>query len=63
MFPFSTGDDGKKFKTRSGETVKLMELLDEAVRIAGDAIQKRNEEEGYKARPNIQIVLLWLHPF
>ena len=24
------GEDGKKFKTRSGETVKLSELLDEA---------------------------------
>ena len=23
------GEDGKKFKTRSGETVKLMSLLDE----------------------------------
>ena len=30
--PFGTvnGDDGKKIKTRSGESVKLSELLDEA---------------------------------
>lgn len=25
------GEDGKKFKTRSGETVRLVDLLDEAV--------------------------------
>lgn len=52
---FFSGEDGKKFKTRSGETVKLRELLDEAVRIAGDAIRKRKEEEGgngFQARPN-----------
>jgi len=29
-FGLVQGTDGKKFKTRSGETVKLMELLDEA---------------------------------
>lgn len=26
------GKDGKKFKTRSGDTVRLVDLLDEAVR-------------------------------
>lgn len=26
------GEDGKKFKTRSGHTVRLVDLLDEAVR-------------------------------
>lgn len=26
------GEDGKKFKTRSGETVRLVDLLDEAVK-------------------------------
>mmetsp|Transcript_24971 Transcript_24971/g.63731 ORF Transcript_24971/g.63731 Transcript_24971/m.63731 type:complete len:602 (+) Transcript_24971:35-1840(+) len=30
-FGVVTGEDGKKFKTRSGETVKLVDLLDEAV--------------------------------
>ncbi|MFO0131416.1 MAG: arginine--tRNA ligase [bacterium] len=29
-FGLVLGADGKKFKTRSGDTVKLMELLDEA---------------------------------
>lgn len=41
-----TGEDGKKFKTRSGETVKLSDLLMEAVRIAGESIRKRRKEEG-----------------
>lgn len=40
------GEDGKKFKTRSGETVKLTDLLSEAVRIAGDTIRSRRAEEG-----------------
>jgi arginyl-tRNA synthetase len=26
------GEDGKRFKTRSGDTVRLVDLLDEAVR-------------------------------
>lgn len=30
-FGMVCGDDGKRFKTRSGETVKLVDLLDEAV--------------------------------
>lgn len=29
-FGLVMGPDGKKFKTRSGETVKLFDLLDEA---------------------------------
>ncbi|CAM9414304.1 unnamed protein product, partial [Sphacelaria rigidula] len=47
------GEDGKKFKTRSGETVKLTDLLTEAVRIAKNDIRERraNEEgEGYEVR-------------
>lgn len=40
------GEDGKKFKTRSGETVKLTDLLSEAVRIARDSIRSRRAEEG-----------------
>jgi len=35
------GDDGKKFKTRSGDTVKLSDLLDEAVDRAKQEITKR----------------------
>eukprot|EP00931_Biecheleriopsis_adriatica_P004295 TRINITY_DN105991_c0_g1_i1.p1 TRINITY_DN105991_c0_g1~~TRINITY_DN105991_c0_g1_i1.p1 ORF type:complete len:586 (+),score=152.21 TRINITY_DN105991_c0_g1_i1:70-1827(+) len=39
------GEDKKKFKTRSGETVKLVDLLDEAVERAGVEIKKRVEEQ------------------
>lgn len=36
------GEDGKKFKTRSGDTVKLSELLDEGVRRAEQKLQEKN---------------------
>lgn len=39
------GDDRKKFKTRSGETVKLTDLLDEAVDRAMTEITKRVEQQ------------------
>jgi arginyl-tRNA synthetase len=49
------GEDGKKFKTRSGETVRLRDLLDEAiVRVRADlearlAEEGREETEEFKA--------------
>lgn len=45
-FGLVQGEDGKKFKTRSGETVKLTDLLSEAVRIAGEDIRERWTQEG-----------------
>jgi len=39
------GEDKKKFKTRSGETVKLTDLLDEAVEKAGAEIASRVAEQ------------------
>ena len=39
------GADRKMFKTRSGETVKLVDLLDEAVARAGEAVADRSELE------------------
>lgn len=36
------GSDGKPFKTRSGDTVKLIELLDEAVRRAYILVDEKN---------------------
>ncbi len=45
-FGLVLGEDGKKFKTRSGETVKLMDLLDEALRRATDDVRTRLESEG-----------------
>lgn len=40
------GEDGKKFKTRSGETVRLQDLLDEAVSRARADVEARVEAEG-----------------
>ena len=46
MHPFGMmmGDDGKPFKTRTGGTVKLAELLDEAVVRAQALIKEKNPE-------------------
>ena len=38
------GEDGKPFKTRSGGTVKLAELLDEAEQRAGQLVRTKNPE-------------------
>lgn len=43
-FGLVQGEDGKKFATRSGDTVRLRDLLDEAVRIAGDDLRTRYED-------------------
>lgn len=43
-FGMMLGADGKPFKTRTGGTVKLAELLDEAVERAQTKLQKRREE-------------------
>jgi arginyl-tRNA synthetase len=43
-FGLVQGEDGKKFATRSGDTVKLKDLLDESVRIAGIDIRSRRED-------------------
>jgi arginyl-tRNA synthetase len=44
-FGLVQGEDGKKFATRSGDTVKLKDLLNEAIRIAGDDIRSRSENQ------------------
>lgn len=41
-FGMMMGDDGKPFKTRTGGTIKLAELLDEAVVRASDLIKEKN---------------------
>lgn len=43
-FGMMMGDDGKPFKTRTGGTVKLAELLDEAVVRAKDVIKEKNPD-------------------
>lgn len=36
------GSDGRPFKTRSGDTIKLVDLLDEAIRRAHDLVSQKN---------------------
>lgn len=43
-FGMMMGDDGKPFKTRTGGTIKLAELLDESVVRARDLIKEKNPE-------------------
>ncbi len=45
-FGLVQGEDGKKLKTRSGDTVRLRELLDEAVERSEADLRRRLEEEG-----------------
>ena len=55
-FGLVLGEDGKKLKTRSGETVRLKDLLDEAIAharaVLEDCLKKENREESeeYKAQ-------------
>lgn len=39
------GEDGKKFKTRSGDTVRLVELLDEGLKRAADKLKEKDRHE------------------
>ena len=45
-FGLVQGDDGKKLKTRSGDTVRLRDLLDEAVERAQADLRRRLDDEG-----------------
>ena len=45
-FGLVQGEDGKKLKTRSGDTVRLRDLLDEAVERSEADLRRRLEEEG-----------------
>ncbi len=47
------GSDGRPCKTRSGDTVKLSELLDEAVRRAFDLVSEKNPDLDEKERQSI----------
>ena len=52
-----TGDDGKPFKTRSGDTVKLGELLDEAVERAYKTVCEKSAELPEEQRKEIARVI------
>ena len=45
-FGLVQGEDGKKLKTRSGETVRLRDLLEEAITRARAGLEARLQEEG-----------------
>jgi len=44
-FGMLLGSDGKKIKSRSGETIKLRELLDEAGQKAKEKLEERAKED------------------
>lgn len=48
-FGLVMGEDGKKFKTRSGDVVRLVELLDEAVARCKATIEERRAEQQQQA--------------
>jgi arginyl-tRNA synthetase len=50
-FGLVKGEDGKKLKTRSGETIRLKDLLTEAVNHARQDLEKRLQEEGRQENP------------
>ncbi|MED5411844.1 MAG: arginine--tRNA ligase [Pseudomonadota bacterium] len=47
------GNDGKPFKTRSGDVVKLVDLLNESVRRAYDLVSEKNPDLDESARQQI----------
>ncbi|MCP5505409.1 MAG: arginine--tRNA ligase [Chlamydiales bacterium] len=51
------GPDGKKFKTRSGETEKLIDLLKEAVRRAKELLKERLQEANEKELDELAQIL------
>jgi arginyl-tRNA synthetase len=51
------GEDGKPFKTRSGDTVKLADLLDEAVERASKVIAEKNSEMPEAERSEIAKII------
>ncbi|MCI16751.1 arginine-tRNA ligase cytoplasmic-like, partial [Trifolium medium] len=46
-FGLVLGDDGKRFRSRSSETVRLVDLLDEAKKRAKDALLERENAKDW----------------
>ena len=53
MFGSVLGEDGTPLKTRSGENVKLKELLDEAVERARSVVEEKNPDLGEEKKAEI----------
>jgi len=49
-FGLVLGEDGKKFKSRSGDTVKLVDLLDEGLKRSGDKLTEKGRNESLTAQ-------------
>jgi len=56
-FGLVLGPDGKKFKTRSGETERLIDLLEAAISHADQLLRERNPEWSQEERHNIAHIL------
>jgi len=41
------GEDKKKFKTRSGDTVRLVDLLEEGCRRSGEKLKEKGRDKVY----------------
>ena len=52
-FGMMLGDDRKRFRTREGGTIKLMDLLDEAVKRAGEMVAEKNPDLDQAERASI----------
>lgn len=50
-FGLVLGDDGKRFRTRSSEVVRLVDLLDEAKALVSKSIVERRKERGEEITP------------
>jgi len=61
MFGVVTGEDGKRMKTRSGETVSLAGLLDEGVRRCTENLMKRVNTEGSTCKLTVDQVAETAH--
>ena len=44
-FGVALGEDRKKFKTRSGETVRLVDLLDEGLKRSGEKLVEKGRDK------------------
>lgn len=56
-FGLVLGNDGKKFRTRSGETERLIDLLEEAVQLAEKIIAEKNPEMSEGERKELAKIL------
>jgi len=52
-FGMVLGEDGRPFKTRSGENVKLADLITEAIRLAREQLEQRNTDLPEQERESV----------